>query len=60
MKILTNKDQQHALRYLDKAVDSIIHGDTLDLVRALDYLAEVTYVVGGIDALNERAKQFKR
>ena len=60
MKILTTKNQQHALNYLDKAVDAIVYGDEIQKLRVLEYLAEVTYIIGGIDALNERVDQFKR
>ena len=56
MKILTAKEQQKALGYIDRVNDAILSGNEIQLISSIEYLADLTYLIGGIKEVEERSK----
>ena len=54
MKILTNKAQKRALKCIDNILELVKYSSDLKVLAALDELAELTYVVGGLEELKKR------
>lgn len=56
MKLLTTKKQQEALEHLDLIREAIVSGDQLQILLSLEQLAELTYIIGGLEELTRRCK----
>ena len=54
MKILTNKAQKKALKCIDTILEVVKYSSDLRVLAALDDLAELTYLVGGLKELKKR------
>ena len=54
MKILTNKAQKRALKCIDTILKVVKNSSDLKVLGALDDLAELTYLVGGLKELEKR------
>ena len=48
MKIITEKQQDEALIYLNNLNDALISEDEIKRVKAIEYTAELAYIIGGI------------
>ena len=48
MKIITEKQQDEALIYLINLNDALISEDEIKRVKAIEYTAELAYIIGGI------------
>lgn len=55
MKILTAKNQRKALKCIDAVLRAIRSGNDIQIMKALDDMAELTYLIGGIKELEKRS-----
>lgn len=56
MKLLTTKKQQEALRCLDLIRQAISSGDQIQILDSIEQVAELTYIIGGLEELTRRCK----
>ena len=56
MKILRNKDIEEALEHIDNIHEAICSRNDVALLICLEDTARLTYIIGGMKALEERIK----
>lgn len=53
MKILTFNEQKRALHELKTIRDAIASGDEIRIIKSIENVAELSYIIGGLEALKE-------
>ena len=52
MKVITKKQQDEALIYLSNLNEALISEDEIKRVKAIEYTAELAYIIGGIKLMH--------
>ena len=60
MKILSTKNQQKALGHLDKIREATINGSDCDSLKIIHHVVELTYIIGGLEALKKRLAELEK
>lgn len=59
MRIVTARQQGEALIRLDNIKHALMSDDTIERMDAMEHIAELAYIIGGLDLMNRvRAKSF--
>ncbi len=53
MKLITTKEQNSATEYLSQIMSAIYSRDDIKLLEAIESVAELAYIIGGIKAMEE-------
>lgn len=58
MKLITTKEQNSATEYLSQIMSAILSRDEIKCLKAIESVAELAYITGGIKAMEELKRRW--